>query len=319
MAPGEKYVDSIAQALLEMPDWRKRIHIIPGIGSPFLRSLVTKLCRERVAWLHWSEPSVPGLKSLYTFPARRIYGAGINRFSIGALAIGQLAVKDFRQWGISKRKIAFLPYSRKSLDSLAIIDEKIREFAGGRFVFLFCGSLCHRKGVDVLISAFAEACHLRRDSVLVLVGQGQYQRNYVAETKKHKIADRVMFRGMIPPERIASAMNAADVFVLPSRWDGWGVVLNEAASLGLPLIATDKVGAAYHLIEPLRNGFRVRSGSQDALSLAIKAYGSDPELALRHGSHSLKLFQNFTPEANARRLLRAIKKSLNTTKSYKHF
>jgi glycosyltransferase involved in cell wall biosynthesis len=106
-------------------------------------------------------------------------------------------------------------------------------------------------------------------------------------------------------------LQRCDVLVLPSRHDGWGVVLNEAASLGKALIASDACGGAHHLIVPQLNGFRFPSGDIAALAAAMQTYCADPALCARHGAESLRIFADFTPERNAQRLADALE-SLQT-------
>jgi glycosyltransferase involved in cell wall biosynthesis len=96
------------------------------------------------------------------------------------------------------------------------------------------------------------------------------------------------------------------VLILPSRHDGWGFVLNEAASLGKALIASDGCGAAHHLIEHEVNGYRFPVGDRGALSLAMLAYCRNRGLERRHGAESLRIFEDFTPERNAQRLEEAL-------------
>src|SRR5262249_36620557 len=116
----------------------------------------------------------------------------------------------------------------------------------------------------------------------------------------------VHFRPPVESSAIGAVIERCDVLVLPSRHDGWGMVLNEAASLGKALIATDACGAAHHLIEPGANGFRIRAGSQAELERAMSAYCLAPSLAARHGAESLRRFADFTPERNALRLEEAL-------------
>ena len=56
---GEQFVPKALHALDMVPDWRERIHVVPGCGSAFLRVLASELSRARVDWVHWSEPSHP--------------------------------------------------------------------------------------------------------------------------------------------------------------------------------------------------------------------------------------------------------------------
>jgi glycosyltransferase involved in cell wall biosynthesis len=78
-----------------------------------------------------------------------------------------------------------------------------------------------------------------------------------------RVAETVL--GFRNPEDIPPIFAAADVFVLPSRHDGWGVVVNEALGAGLPIIASDRTGAAHDLVQHGVNGFVTGAGDVEAL------------------------------------------------------
>src|SRR5215472_8174274 len=85
LPPGEHYVEESLQALEACPDWRDRIHVVPGYGVTFLLRLAWFLSRRRIPWLHWSEHSEPKLLSHVTFAVKRVYGGMVRRHAIGAL------------------------------------------------------------------------------------------------------------------------------------------------------------------------------------------------------------------------------------------
>src|SRR5208282_2217072 len=95
---GETYVAPTLEALARVPDWRERLHVIPGCGTKFLRSLIRELSRARVAWVHWSEPSHGGLRWLLSYPRKRWFARQVNRSALGAFGIGLHALGDFRRW-----------------------------------------------------------------------------------------------------------------------------------------------------------------------------------------------------------------------------
>src|SRR5689334_1620668 len=68
LPPGEFYVAKRISALETVPDWRERLHVVPGYGDVFLLRLATYLSREGVFWVHWSERSHPGLRWWLTYP-----------------------------------------------------------------------------------------------------------------------------------------------------------------------------------------------------------------------------------------------------------
>jgi len=296
---GERGVAPELGALAAVPDWRERIHVVPGYGTWFLLRLAVHLSRQGVRWVNWCEPSRYGPRWYLAYPRKRFYAALINRYALGALAIGALARQDFVRWGVEERAIRFLPYSVPALtpeEPPASAPSSL----GARFAFL--GALCHRKGIDVLLGAFEPVVHEHPHARLTLVGYDESEGGYERMAARLGIGHAVSFTGSVPATEVATSLAGCDVLVLPSRFDGWGMVVNEAASLGKALIATDACGAAHHLIDPDRNGYRVRAGDVAALSDAMNRYCRDSGLARRHGEHSRRVFLKFTPERNAARL-----------------
>ena len=139
-------------------------------------------------------------------------------------------------------------------------------------VFLYVGRLEREKGLDVLVEAM--------DGVrgeVVLVGSGPLEL---------ELRSRARVVGQLGRDELVPWYAAADVLVLPSRSEPWGMTLNEGAAAGLPLVATDAVGAAHDLIEPGVNGFRVPAENVAALREALRALASDEELRRRAGLRS---------------------------------
>src|SRR5262249_59001047 len=98
--------------------------------------------------------------------------------------------------------------------------------------------------------------------------------------------DRVSFAGRLVGEDLSRWYAAADAFVLGSRSDTWGIVLNEAAAAGLPLIASDAAGAGYDLIEEGVNGYRFPAGDVGALTGTLERVAADPAWRGRAGARS---------------------------------
>ncbi len=86
----------------------------------------------------------------------------------------------------------------------------------------------------------------------------------------------------------------ADIFVLPSSEEVWGLVINEAMVCGLPVVVSDRVGSNADLIKPGENGFIFRSGDINALVDSLEKIIKDPELAKSMGRKSKKIIKSFT-------------------------
>lgn len=141
----------------------------------------------------------------------------------------------------------------------ADIENSAQEARSKAPFFLFVGRYVDVKGIDTL----AEAYRRYRDEVsdpwpLVCAGAGP-----LAKTLRDAGADD---RGFVQPQDLPKLMQSASAFVLPSRFEPWGVVVQEAAAGGVPLILSDRVGAGTHLLRPGFNGFTFPAGSVEHLA-----------------------------------------------------
>ena len=115
-------------------------------------------------------------------------------------------------------------------------------------VILYVGFLNERKGVDRLLQAFARVAGNLPGSRLVLVGEGPLRERLVDLTSELGIRPRVEFRGFVQPTEMPEVYASADVFVLPSREDTFGVVVVEALASGVPVICSTDAGVSSHLV-----------------------------------------------------------------------
>lgn len=288
-----------------LDSYKEYVHILPGYGSNFTRTLCIKLSRKKIKWAHWSEKSTPGLRWYRSYFVKKWYAYMVNNYALGAFSQGKLAELDFIRWGI-KKEIAHLNYSIKPLVVRKEYQEIIN-FKGNRHAFLFLGQLIHRKGVDLLLRAFSNISN--ENWCLIIVGGGDLKSELESLVKKLKISNqRVLFYPSVNSDEIPDILASADVFVLPSRNDGWGVVLNEAASLEKPIIASNTVGAAWHLIEDGQNGYKFKSGDFSDLQRKMEIYTNEKVSLVNHGAYSLKLFKKYNSDAMANNLVGSLGK-----------
>ena len=169
--------------------------------------------------------------------------------------IGKFAVDEYRREFGSQRAYFNLPY----FSDLQRFRSPEREEKSER-VFLFSGSLIARKGVDLLVAAFARLAREVPNVRLRIVGDGELR---VA-------SERVDFVGFRDWQELPREYAAADVLCVPSRYDGWGLVVPEGLASGLPVIATDRMGAALEFVETGRNGWLIPAGDEEALLSAMR-------------------------------------------------
>jgi glycosyltransferase involved in cell wall biosynthesis len=151
--------------------------------------------------------------------------------------------------------------------------------------FLYVGRLAREKGVDVLLRAFTGV-----NGELVIAGAGPEE-----ERLRRLAPARTRFLGNVDRDVLPAWYAAADVLVLPSLSEPWGMPLNEAAAAGLPLVATDAVGAARELIEDGGNGFVVPAGDVDALHDALERLSTDDAFRQDAGGRSRRISDAMTP------------------------
>ncbi len=222
--------------------------------------------------------------------------------------IGSLAVESYRQ-RFPGLRVVNIPYHCR-LD--AFQQRRARPGSGenGVLRILFCGQMIARKGLDVLLEAFGQVAADNGRVELVLVGREAGLAEMLGRLPQD-IRARVDYRGFKAPGDLPEEFERADLFVLPSRHDGWGVVVNQALGAGLPIICTDAVGAAHDLVRPGINGVIVPTGDAAALAGAMSSLLRQPEQLAAMGRESARLAADWSPEAGAERWAAAIHESFS--------
>lgn len=137
------------------------------------------------------------------------------------------------------------------------------------------------KGHDVLIEAAARVLAACADARFVFVGGGTERAALEALARERGVADAVVFEGHA--EDVAAALDAADIFVLPSRSEAFPNALLEAMASGVPVVAS-AVGGILEMVHDGRTGRLVPPGDAPALAASLLAMMRDPESAIRMGA-----------------------------------
>ncbi len=125
-------------------------------------------------------------------------------------------------------------------------------------MFVTAGRLNRRKGWDLLIEAFRFLPTGRADAHFYFVGDGEDRGKVELKLRENGLAERVHITGYLAPPGVAAYLNAADVFVLGSYFEGWPTAMVEALATGKAMVSTS-VSAAADLIENGKNGYIVDS------------------------------------------------------------
>lgn len=240
-------------------------------------------------WLFWGERLGRG-GSLHTRLTEPLHRAA------GIAAVGTVAERDY-QARFPEPRTFCIPYY---CDLAPFLAAPRPAKAQDEVVFLFCGQMIARKGVDVLLEAFSR---LKRARLLLVGREGELPgllANFSPEIKA-----RVQYAGFQSPENLPQFFAQADVFVLPSRSDGWGVVVNQALGAGLPIVCSDMAGAAHDLVDEEVNGVIFPSGNVDALAAALQMFVADSKRIEQWGAASRKKAEAWLPEVGATKWVEA--------------
>lgn len=139
-------------------------------------------------------------------------------------------------------------------------------------IVLFVGKLIQRKAVPVLIAALALLAGSGRSVRLVIAGSGPLAGEILEMANARRLP--VTFAGFVNQSRMPEVYAAADVLVLPSYIDTWGLAVNEAFACGVPAIVSDRVGCAPDLIMEGLTGTVVPTGNVEALAKALDYWTS---------------------------------------------
>ncbi len=195
-----------------------------------------------------------------------------------------------------------------SPELLALAEERERrDGAAGEVNLLFVGHVERTKGVFELLDAVASLAAAAPGMRLVIAGDGSARAEAERRAAELGIGDRVRFAGWITGREKLDAFAAADVFVLPSHFEGFPNVVVEAMAAGLPVVTTP-VGSVSDVIESGKNGLLVPVGDAAALAGAISRLAGDPAERRRIGAEGNRTARaRFATEAAAERLVALVR------------
>ncbi|HWY51316.1 MAG TPA: glycosyltransferase [Chthoniobacterales bacterium] len=118
--------------------------------------------------------------------------------------------------------------------------------AAGKKIVLFLARLDEKKGLDLLLEAFASAKQEHPDSLLVIAGDGRarFVRGLHQQAERYGIAEHVLWTGFLGESEKAAAFSAATIYVLPSYSENFGIAAAEALASGVPTLLSDQVAIA---------------------------------------------------------------------------
>ena len=175
-------------------------------------------------------------------------------------------------------------------------------------VILFCAKLQPWKRPLDLLRAFAQADH--SNALLVYAGEGAQRAELESVTAALAVSERVRFLGFVNQSRLPAVYTSADLMVLPSEYEPFAVVVNEASCCRCPIVASDHVGAARDLIAPVDPGLIYPCGDLRALSTLLSELFLDREHLRELGLAARNRMAGWSPEDTVAGTVAAVRAAL---------
>lgn len=255
----------VARCLRRAWGERGRVHVVNGLWSePKFMVALAELAAAGAPIVVYGEAQNrsrprPGWKTA----AQRSFAKYFSRRVVGVLAVSRLAEDFYVSLGFPPDCIYPFAYFRDGPGDVSTA-------SWSRPEFVYVGRLAQVKGVDVLLHAMASLAASAPEARLTIVGDGPESGALRALASALRLGERVSFVGTASPAVVRRYMDGAAALVLPSRHDGWGLVVNEALSMGIPVVVTDRCGAS-DVVRPDWNGFVVPADDVTALHDALSA------------------------------------------------
>jgi glycosyltransferase involved in cell wall biosynthesis len=213
--------------------------------------------------------------------------------------------------GIPSDRVTLTPYSVDNdwwMKQSATVDRSAVRASWGASasdaVILFCAKLQPWKRPGDLLRAFAEAN--LSNALLIIAGEGPLRADLESEAAALGIRTRVHFLGFVNQSQLPAVYASADLMVLPSEYEPFAVVVNEAMCCGCPVAVSDHVGAARDLVAPVRREFVFPCGDVAALAALLKDALADRAHLASLGRAAVAHIETWSPERNIAATFEAI-------------
>jgi glycosyltransferase involved in cell wall biosynthesis len=182
-------------------------------------------------------------------------------------------------------------------------------------VVLFCAKLQPWKRPADLLCAFARAAvsdlPTQAGAYLVFAGDGPLKAALEEEARRLGVSERVRFLGFVNQTALPAVYSAADLLVLPSEYEPFAVVVNEAMLCGCAVAVSDRVGARYDLVHPGENGFVFRCGDIEELAAILREVLPDRARLQQMGAAARERMRKWSPAQNIEALVGAVARAVS--------
>ena len=274
----------------------------------------TLLLALLLAWLYRvpvfmeSDTQLPVGLPLWKRAVKRLLYPLLFRIPQRVLPGGSRQAEYFRHYGVGSDRIV---KAQMTVDVAEIMScsEALRKqetrpalrnefgFSESQVVFIYVGRLETYKGIESLLDAFDRLSRTHPEAALLVVGDGSERRRVEAASR---VKESIHFVGRLDYDQVIRAYSCADVAVVPSILEPWGLVVNEAMAVGLPVIVSDRVGCVDDLVEHGETGMVYHAGSIEELNMCMMYLLENPNQRTEMGKAGRRLISGWTLEQEAR-------------------
>jgi len=272
-------------------------------GLFFARLLGAKVSME-------SDTPLPQDLALSKRVLKRLLLPGIFKLPNIFLPGGKKQAEFFQYYGVKSEKIIIAQMTvdiHKIQSYLSSISENKRisiskrfNIPANSFVLLYVGRLEPHKGIVNLLNIFSKLAVKHPNITLLVVGDGSL-RKLVEDTSA--IEENIKYTGRLSGDRLLDTFAIADSFVLPSFFEPWGLVINEAMAAGLPVLVSDRVGSNSDLVDEGKTGFIYDATDACQLAIQMEKLVTDMSSTKKMGSNSLLKISSWTKKNEAENIV----------------
>jgi glycosyltransferase involved in cell wall biosynthesis len=244
---------------------------------------------------------------------QRLIGWALNlRGADRVVAVSQAAARFSHSLGFPERRISVVPNGVDLSCFNGQVDASLmrNELGIGQEPLVVTASrLIKRKSPGLLVSAFVRVLEVVPDAKLVIAGSGREEENLSRQVESLNIGNSVFMVGGLAREKVAQLMRTANVFVLPSKMESFGLALLEASAAGVPIVCSN-AGGAPEVFQHDLNALLYAAGDDNAMAEAIIRLIQDKELANKIAANAVETANRFTWETTAKRTLQVYEEVL---------
>jgi glycosyltransferase involved in cell wall biosynthesis len=244
-------------------------------------------------------------------PIKHLFWPLLFRLASQVVAPSSGTLALMHSLGIPSSRISLIPYVVDnewwSAQAARVDREAVRASWGAdraTFVILYCAKLQPWKRPSDLLRAFAQA--QLQNAILIFAGDGAERENLQKLSQELTLSNSVLFLGFTNQSQLPALYVGADLLVLPSDYEPFGLVVNEAMLCGCPVVASNRVGAAQDLIAPVDPSFVFPCGDVPALSALLRQLYFDRARLQQFRAAGCRRMQSWSPAEYKEAILRAL-------------